>query len=94
MFYSLLIDADKRNNWKLEKAVMDFVEKNKANEYDYKEVTISPQDKEYVSQELITAYTQIKNHEFTKGCGKEECSWCNFITKNAPLKLTFSEDDE
>lgn len=94
VFYSLLIDADKRNNWKLEKAVMDFVEKNKANEYDYKEVSISPQAKEYVSQELITAYTQIKNHEFTKGCGKEECSWCNFITKNAPLKLTFSEDDE
>ena len=48
VFYSLLIDADKRNNWKLEKAVMDFVEKNKANEYDYKEVTISPQDKRCV----------------------------------------------
>jgi DNA helicase II / ATP-dependent DNA helicase PcrA len=94
VFYSLLMDADKRNNWRLEEAYMDFVEKNKAGEYDTAKLNISAQDKEYVSEELKMVYEKIKNHEFSVGCGKAECGWCNFVTKNAPLKLNFAEDEE
>ena len=94
VFYSLLMDADKRNTWRLEEAYMDFVEKNKAGQYDTAKLTITAQDKEYVSEELKVVYEKIKNHEFSIGCGKEECGWCNFVTKNAPLKLNFSDDEE
>ena len=88
------MDADKRNTWKLENACMDFVEVNKEGTYDLIQVEISAEDKAYVTQELTNAYQRIKNHEFTTGCGKPECTWCNFVVKNAPLKLTFAEDEE
>lgn len=94
VFYSLLMDADKRNTWKLENACMDFVEVKKDGTYDLIDVQITAEDKAYVTEELTTAYERIKNHEFTTGCGKPECAWCNFVVKNAPLKLNFAEDEE
>ncbi|MFZ1705401.1 MAG: ATP-dependent DNA helicase [Saprospiraceae bacterium] len=94
VFYSLLLDADIRNTWKLETAVMDFVEAKNDGTFDNILLNISSEDKAYVSEELKTAYEKIKNHEFSEGCGKPECNWCNFVTKNAPLNLQFSEDDD
>lgn len=94
VFYSLLMDADKRNNWKLESACMDFVEIKNDGKYDLINVDITAEDKAYVTEELTNAYARIKNHEFSTGCGKPECAWCNFVVKNAPLKLAFSEDED
>jgi len=29
---------------------------------------------------IADVYSKIKNHEFSKGCGKGDCEWCNFNT--------------
>ena len=36
---------------------------------------ISPQDVEFVQNQIISTYQKIKALDFT-GCGKEDCTWC------------------
>lgn len=78
VFYSLLIEGDKRKNWKLKNAVMDFVEKHDQ-KFHQKNFSISEDDKAIVSAQLTDTYQKIKNHDFNPGCGSEKCRWCSFV---------------
>ena len=49
-------------------------------------VPISPDDVALVTAQIRDTYTRIMNHEFDKGCGKEECAWCNFAKTHELLK--------
>lgn len=84
MFYKLLLDADKRNNYVLKNGIMDFIEKDK-DQYRRKDFSISTQETEFVGDQLVQAYKDIKNHVFTPGCEDEKCRWCNFVTRNMPV---------
>jgi DNA helicase-2/ATP-dependent DNA helicase PcrA len=78
VFYSLLIEGDKRKNWKLKNAVMDFVEKHD-NKFHQRNFSISEDEKAIVSKQLTDTYQKIKNHDFNPGCGSEKCRWCSFV---------------
>lgn len=83
VFYRLLLDYEKTKDWEMQQAVFDFVEPDKkTNEYVQQSVPISITDIELVKQQVKNTYTAIKNHQFSKGCGKEDCEWCNFTKFN------------
>lgn len=84
MFYKLLLDADKRNNYVLKSGSMDFIEKDK-DQYRRKDFVINFLESEMVGDQLVQAYSDIKNHLFTPGCGDEKCRWCNFVMRNMPV---------
>jgi DNA helicase II / ATP-dependent DNA helicase PcrA len=97
MFYKLLLDGDKRHNWVMKSGIMDFVEKHKENNtetYKRKDFQINTEECEIVGNQLIDAYRSIKNHEFTPGCGEENCKWCNFVARNIPISLTVENEDD
>jgi DNA helicase-2/ATP-dependent DNA helicase PcrA len=39
----------------------------------------------FVENLITVSYEKIMNHEFTHGCGKEDCNWCNFVRENFDL---------
>jgi DNA helicase-2/ATP-dependent DNA helicase PcrA len=78
VFYKLLLENYEDRNWRVSTGVFDFVQKSKSGGYTQKTVPVFPQDEEVVRKQLKDAYYGIMNHEFDKGCGKEECRWCNF----------------
>jgi DNA helicase-2/ATP-dependent DNA helicase PcrA len=80
VFYKLLVDNDRRNNWKAIGAEFDFVEPYK-NEYIKKKVDITADDLSLVKEQIKETYGRILDHEFS-GCGKEECQWCTFVRTN------------
>lgn len=41
-------------------------------------IQIIPSDISIVEGQIKEVYHKIMNKEFTKGCGKEDCLWCNF----------------
>jgi DNA helicase-2/ATP-dependent DNA helicase PcrA len=43
---------------------------------------ISPEDITTVTQQIVTVWEKIRNHEFYTGCGKPDCHWCNFVKTN------------
>jgi DNA helicase-2/ATP-dependent DNA helicase PcrA len=78
----------------MQSAEFDFVEPDKAtNEYIKQRVLITNDDVEIVKQQITSTYTKIKAKEFSQGCGKDECTWCDFVstyysTNNSTLPLT------
>ena len=101
VFYKILIDADKNTTWQMQSAEFDFVEPDKATgEYIKQRVLITNDDVAIVKQQITSTYTKIKAKEFSQGCGKEECTWCDFVStyysNRTPLiaRLTDSNESE
>ena len=81
VFYKILIDADKNTTWQMKSAEFDFVEPDKATgKYIKQPVLITSDDVEIVKQQITSTYSKIKAKEFSQGCGKDECTWCDFVS--------------
>jgi DNA helicase-2/ATP-dependent DNA helicase PcrA len=85
VFYKILMDYDKdpkTQKWEMRTCEFDFVEPDKkTGEFTKVRVPISPTDVNTVLEQIDFAYAKIKAKEFSNGCGKEDCHWCEF-TKN------------
>ncbi len=81
VFYKILLDNDRSNDWKAVSAEFDFVEPVKQ-EYKTEKLIISQSDIEIVTGQITATWTKIQHHEFSKGCGKKDCHWCNFVKDN------------
>ncbi len=82
VFYKLIIENFKERNWTVGKGFFDYIQKgDKSGEFKRIQVPIFPQDEQKVLEQLRKTYAHIINHDFSKGCGKEDCRWCNFARK-------------
>ncbi|MBS1689641.1 MAG: ATP-dependent helicase, partial [Bacteroidetes bacterium] len=92
VFYKLIMENYQEKNWKVKMGIFDFIEKSKkANDYRRVVIPIYDQDEQIVRQQLKNAYTGIMNHEFDKGCGKDDCHWCNFARRYELIRPTENE---
>ena len=82
VFYKILVDNDRTNDWEVVDTLFEFVEPVKEDEYYKEKFVISPTDIETVTEQITTVYQKIQNHEFSTGCGKKECDWCHFVKSN------------
>jgi len=89
VFYKILLDNEKFNNWNAVSAEFDFVEPVK-NEYKTEKIIITKEDIGIVLGQITDTWQKIQNHEFSKGCGKEDCHWCNFV-KETHKHILFRE---
>lgn len=82
LFYKLILENYPDKQWTIKEGMFDYVEKGrKSNEYKRITIPFIGQQEEIVRQQMKQAYTSIMNHEFDKGCGKEDCNWCNFAKR-------------
>lgn len=79
-FYHLLINNDPLHNYKTLSGEMFFVEPDNKGNFVREKIFIQPHEHKFMEQLIAEVYGKIKNHEFTKGCGKKDCEWCNFNT--------------
>lgn len=98
VFYKILLEASpeaRLKGWKMKAGIFDYIEKDeKKQEYIRYTVPITLDDVAIVKTQIKDAYTRIINHEFDKGCGKDDCTWCNFVRTNElalPLPLNVDE---
>ncbi len=100
VFYKILIDNYRLKDWRVISTEFDFVEpvKEKSDNkevYKKEKVVITPDDVKFVTHQIEEVYQKIKNHEFTTGCGKKECEWCNFVKNNfKDANFIIPKDDE
>lgn len=79
VFYKILLDSYKRENWKANTGEIDFIQKDKySKDFLKKQLPISNEDVAIVKQQIKSSYARIMNQEFTQGCGEEDCKWCSF----------------
>jgi len=95
VFYKILIDNYKQRDWKAVSTEFDFIEPDKKKNYRKEKVIISPSDIETVTQQIVSTWQKIQNHEFYIGCGKPDCHWCNFVkTNNMAVALHELNEEE
>jgi DNA helicase II / ATP-dependent DNA helicase PcrA len=94
VFYKILMDSDRTKKWKMISGEFDFIERDSRKQFIKKKLVISPEDVQMVRNQIKTSYMKILNHEFTVGCGKEECQWCNFVKNNFTPVLDFAAIEE
>ena len=92
-FYKLLVENAAQKDWTVVSTEFDFVEPDKNKKYQKKKIIISPADTLTVRNQVVNTWEKIQNREFYKGCGKEDCRWCNFIKDNN-LAVTLHEMEE
>ncbi|OFY69045.1 MAG: hypothetical protein A3G23_13275 [Bacteroidetes bacterium RIFCSPLOWO2_12_FULL_37_12] len=80
VFYKILLDTKKSLPGIVISGEIDFIEKHKKKDDFIKEkVIFTSEDVKFVTNLIKDVYQKIMNREFSKGCGKEECGWCNFV---------------
>jgi DNA helicase-2/ATP-dependent DNA helicase PcrA len=92
VFYKILVDNKSSKDWNAVSTEFDFIEPDKKKSYKKKKLVITPEDITTVTQQITTTWEKIQNREFYIGCGKEECSWCNFVKTNK-LAIKLYDDD-
>ena len=95
VFYKILVDNKSGKEWTAVSTEFDFIEPDTKKTYKKKKLVISPEDITTVTQQITTTWEKIQNKEFYTGCGKPECTWCNFVkTNNLAVKLHNPDDTE
>jgi len=94
VFYKILIDHDRTNDWQVVGTIFDFVEPIKDNEYHKEKIFITTEDTETVTEQIATVYQKIMAHDFNTGCGKKECDWCHFVKSNFNQVEGVMEEEE
>jgi len=94
IFYKLLIENDRKTNYAVVTGELDFVEPDAVTKKPTKhKIFISPEDEQIVAKQVTESYVKIMNHEFSQGCGEEDCTWCTFVRYNyKPMELNHSEE--
>jgi len=95
IFYKLLIENDRKTNYKVVTGELDFVEPDATTKQQTKhKIFISPEDEQAVGLQLVDSYNRIMKHEFNEGCGEEDCTWCTFVRYNyKPTDMALSFDE-
>lgn len=82
VFYKILVDNLENKDWKVVSTEFDFIEPDNKKVYRKEKVVISPDDISIVTQQITDVWHKIQNRNFYKGCGKQDCRWCNFVKSN------------
>ncbi len=82
VFYKLLLDNYEQKDWRVVSTEFDFVEPDKKKNFRKEKIIITPQDTETVKQQIKTVWDKIQDKDFYTGCGKKDCTWCNFVKDN------------
>jgi len=105
VFYKLLMDYDATRKWEMKSSEFDFIEPiiqvgdKGQNTYEFhkERINIVPEDLKIVEEQIKLVYGKINRKEFTQGCGKEDCNWCNFTRDyyaNKATEIGTSQDEE
>lgn len=94
-FYSLMLLNHPTENIRNVQIRFEFIEEDPENVL--QPIFYNEDELAEVQSSIVTVYDSIKNKEFTQGCGRPECRWCNFAKNNyrgENLEMVYEEENE
>lgn len=80
VFYRILMEQQRQKPWQMVAGEFDFIEKDsETGKFVKKQIPINDKDIAIVKGQIEEVYNRIQALDFTKGCGKEECYYCNLL---------------
>jgi DNA helicase II / ATP-dependent DNA helicase PcrA len=87
VFYKILMNNCKEEQWHVRSAQFVFVEPSKiSKKIVTKKVEVTDDDLAVVGQQIEDCYAGIMAREFTQGCGDATCAWCTFVKEQNDAK--------
>jgi len=77
-FYQILTRHSGETAWHAHTFEIDFVQPDARGKYPAELLNFSSADIEAVEKKIQEVYAAIQRREFSPGCGKNDCEWCNF----------------
>jgi DNA helicase-2/ATP-dependent DNA helicase PcrA len=93
VFYKILLDNDRTNDWQVTSTEFDFIEPV-GDEYKTEKIEVSAADITTVTQQITDTWQKIQSKEFKTGCGKPDCEWCNFVKSNQLAVMLHPQEEE
>ncbi|MFN5326319.1 MAG: ATP-dependent helicase [Bacteroidota bacterium] len=93
VFYKLLIDNYEQGKYQVVSTEFDFIEPNTKKEIKSIKVNITNEDTLALREQIIHVWERIQDRDFYKGCGKDDCHWCNFVKTNKLDKSEIEDSD-
>lgn len=93
IFYKILLDNDPKTRLTAQSGSVFLIEPENDGTFFKHKIVFNPAEMKIVENQLIDVYNKIKNHEFSTGCGKSDCTWCNFVRHRTTL-LQFNQEGE
>jgi len=93
VFYKILLDNDKTNDWQVVSTEFDFIEPVN-DEYKTEIIQIADTDIATVTRQITDTWAKIQRKEFKTGCGKPDCEWCNFVKSNNLAVMLHPQEEE
>ncbi|MDE2031340.1 MAG: ATP-dependent helicase [Patescibacteria group bacterium] len=76
-FYTLLLTDYEKKDFKINKSILDFIEKNKKGDFEQYSLDITEERLNKLKGEINTCAREVLSMEFLeKGCNKKDCVWC------------------
>lgn len=95
VFYKILLESDRKYGWNMTTGIMDFVEpERKTDKFHREKYIVTKDDMEKVGAQISETWTKIQAHEFEKGCGEDDCPWCEFVRNDYVLDFELVEDTD
>lgn len=95
VFYKILLESDKKHNWNMTSGTMDFVEPDqKTDQFDQTKFVVSDEQINIVGEQIKETWKNIHDHKFEKGCGEDDCRWCNFVQNDYVMDSSLLESEE
>jgi len=77
VFYKLLLTDYDKKNFKINKSILDFVERNKKGKFEQYSLNITKKHLEKIKENINACAEDVLSMKFLeKGCGKKNCEWC------------------
>lgn len=78
VFYYVLLEGFHGDKYRIDNAVLDFIEKNKKEEYEKYTVIVDQYKIDGMKEKIAEVSNEIIRADFMdKGCGKRSCEWCD-----------------
>lgn len=91
-FYKILYENWRNNSHRIVSGEISYLEPDGQGVFPSRQLVFQPEDVTFVKNLIKDTYGKIMRQEFYEGCGKPECSWCNFL-KNQEQVNSFAEEE-
>ncbi len=85
VFYKILLEAFKVPGLAMDIGEVNFVEPNNQGVFKHQQYLIDQGQYEMVSDQIVDTYQKLKDHVFDVDCGRDRCSWCDFVKNDFVL---------
>ncbi len=94
-FYNLLLQQNPvLKGRRLDYGLISFVEPDPDGQVHEHRVAYDKEGEVLIRNLLQESWRQVKDHKFLEGCGKTDCSWCNFTRHNMQVSSFADEEQE